>query len=135
MNRGILVLTLLALASCGEDGPTEPDVPDVPDVLPTANIVREGGGAWVNCGLSVCDFIGDARNSGLGCANTVRGVVIFLDAASAQLGPSMSWQISPASSVFRPGELFTFGVQNVSRSIVDVTVATNMEFSWTDVAC
>ena len=134
LKRGVVpVLTLLALASCGGDGPTEPDV------LPTANLVSESAGAWTNCsgigGTNSCSFVGDGRNLGPGCANVVRGVVRFLDAAGAQLGASRSWQFSPAASVFRPNEAFVFTVTLVSRVIVDATASTQQEFSWTDTAC
>ena len=128
MKRGILVLTLLALASC-ESGT---------GVALTANLTHDGEGTWTECyGVNTvnCDFIGDGRNVGLGCATDVRGVVKFLDAAGVQLGPSESWSLPGFLRVVRPDEAFTYTVFLVPESIVNATEAKLQEFTWTDVEC
>ena len=131
-QRAILVLAL-ALVSCGDDGVV---------VLPTANLVRDGAGAWQDCSTISCasnpptfDFVGDARNLGPGCATSVRGVVKFVDAAGVQLGPTESWSLLSSSRVLRSGEAFTFLVLPISESIMDATATTDQEFSWTNVGC
>ena len=129
MKRGVLVLTLLALASCGESGT---------GVRPMANLTHDGEGTFTDCsGVTVirCSFVGDGRNVGLGCATDVRGVVKFLDAANVQLGPSKSWSLPGFSRVVRPNEAFIFTVFNLPDSIVDATEAKQQEFSWTNVEC
>ncbi len=125
MRGGILILTLIAVASC-DDGGT--------DVGQTANLVREGTGAWTNCKFGICDFVGDARNIGEGCAEEVRAVIKFFDTAGVQQGPSEDWKLLPSFRVIRPGEAFTYKVIS-SETIMDVTASSQVEFSWTDTKC
>ena len=126
-KRGVMVLAMLALAGCGGVG-----------VIPPADLQRSGSSSFQDC--SICtfpggfDFVGNARNLGPGCANAVRGVVKFVDAAGVQLGPSESWRFV-ASRVIRSGESFTFRVVQVGARLRDFTATTEQEFSWTDVKC
>ena len=122
MKRGILILTLIALASCGDSGT---------DVRHTANLVREGTGLWTNCKFGICDFVGDARNIGEGCAEEVRAVIKFFDTAGVQQGPSEDWR---SFSVIRPGEAFIYKVIS-TETIMDVSASSQVEFSWTDTKC
>ncbi len=124
MKRGILVLTLIALAGCGDTGT---------GVLRTANLVREGTGVWTNCSFGICDFVGDARNIGEGCAEEVRAVIKFFDTAGVQQGPSEDWRL-PSFRVIRPGEAFIYEVVS-SETIMDATASSQIEFSWTDTEC
>ncbi len=124
MRGGILILTLIAVASC-DDGGT--------DVGQTANLVREGTGAWTNCKFGICDFVGDARNIGEGCADEVRAVIKFFDTAGVKQGPSEDWRL-PSFRVIRPGEAFIYKVIS-SETIMDVTASSQVEFSWTDTKC
>ena len=119
---------LLALAGCESGtGVAEP-----------ASLTQDSEGTWTECyGINSinCDFIGDGRNIGLGCATDVRGVVKFLDAAGVQLGPSKSWSLPGFLRVVRPNEAFTFTVFRIPQSIVNATETRLQEFSWTDVEC
>ena len=128
MKRGILVVTLLALASCESGtGVAEP-----------ASLTQDSEGTFTGCfGVNNinCDFVGDGRNVGLGCATDVRGVVKFLDAAGVQLGPSKSWSLPGFQRVVRPDEAFTFTVFLIPESIVNATETKLQEFSWTDIEC
>ena len=125
MKRCILVLTLIALAGCADSGT---------NVLRTANLVREGAGVWTNCKFGICDFVGDARNIGEGCAEEARAVIKFFDTAGIQQGPSEDWKLLPSFRVIRPDEAFIYEVVS-SETIMDATASSQIEFSWTDTEC
>ena len=125
MKHGILILTLIALASCVDSGT---------NVRLNANLVTEGTGMWTNCKFGICDFVGDARNIGEGCAKEVRAVIKFFDTADVQQGPSEEWKNLPSFRVVRPGEAFIYMVIS-SETIMDVTASSQVEFSWTDTEC
>ncbi len=133
LRKTIFVVAAISLAACG-GGDSGTGTDDDP-TIPTANLVPVGGGNFTDCGSVFCKFVGDGRNSGSGCAEVVRGVVKFLDAAGAQLGASEAWELSPGT-VIRSGESFTFTIFGVNLTIVNTPVAaTTEEFSWTDVSC
>ena len=130
MRQANLFLILAALAGCSGSDPVEPPP------LPLADLVVEGG-AWSSCTSYTyiennCDFVGEGRNRGTGCADDVRGVTRYYDDSDTQLGPTESWS---HIREIRPGEAFTYTVRNVPIGIVDATQSFASEVSCTNVRC
>ena len=89
-SKKVLVMSLLlilVLGACGGGSsggnpvtPTPaPTQPTAPPLIPAANIIAFGQGQLLSCFFSQCDFQGEARNTGLGCADTVRGTTKFFN--------------------------------------------------------
>jgi len=128
----VLMLIVLALAGCGESDPTETG-------FPSANLVAEEGGAFSSCTSFIsipndCDFVGEGRNLGPGCADTIRGVTKFYDASGTQLGAAESWSFF-TFIVVQPGEAFTYEIRNVRLEIVDAFASFTSEVSWANIRC
>lgn len=137
MQRRFMIAALLALVvACGGSN-TAPTRTPAPAPIPPAQIVSGGGGSFINCLLTidVCDFQGELRNSGAGCANDVRGIVRFFNASGQQLYTAFSWSLT-ATQVIRPNESFTFRARGVQpASGLQATATYRVEPSWTDVRC
>lgn len=127
-----LVLVICTVGCGGNDGPT---APSQPPPLPTAQITPSGSASWEACLSGSCLFQAEARNTGLGCAADVRGVVRFFN-GQQQLVGSAQWTLG--ARIVRPNEAFLY------RSTVyvgrDVILAANggtyqSEPAWTNVAC
>ena len=135
------VVLAMGLVSCdGRSTPTSPTLPQQtpPVTLAKANIVSAGGSQWVNC-LFGCAFQADGRNTGPGCARSVRGVTRFFDKGNMQVGASYSWSLA-ADAVLRVNELFTYRTvfsasTVVPTAVVEATTSFTTEFFWTDTAC
>lgn len=129
--KRLLAVVCLASAACGGSSPAPAPTP-----LPAATITPSGQGAWVNCStvLSRCDFQGEARNTGTGCATAVRGVIRFYDGGQQQLGSSDSWAL-PAAQIVRRNEAFSYLVFSVGPSIYTASSSYVSESAWTNVAC
>lgn len=129
MKHLICALTLgLLVSACGgsDNSPTAP-----PAATPTASLTTSGTGQWVTClGTLGCNFQGDARNVGAGCAGTVRGVTRFYDAAGTQVGVGQ-WGLG--SRVIRPNEAFLYST--IERFANTSITAYLTEPTWTNVTC
>lgn len=122
----VAVVALSVVACGGKDTPTAP-------AIQAANITTSGSGAWVTCIGGSCNFQGDARNVGAGCASTVRGVTRFYDAAGTQL-ISSSWGLG--TRIIRSGEAFTYKtVDFITPAQQAAAVKYLTEPAWTDVGC
>jgi hypothetical protein len=132
-----LVVLALGVSACSGNSPAGPSTVPPP---PAANLTSDGQGTWVNCLPAVgsfpgaCQFKGDARNSGLGCATAVRGTIQFFDTANVQRGPSSEWTLA-SSRIVRAGETFSYTATSQELSVVNVTRTYNLQFAWTNVAC
>jgi hypothetical protein len=139
MRRLLIVVVTVVMVGCGggstptaSPSPVPAPVPAAPPI-PTASIVSAGGGSWSKCNNSGCVFNGPMRNSGVGCANAVRGTVTFNNGQNQPLG-TYQWSIS---AMVRPDEAFVFTTAlgaippNVSAAQGNYLVSP----SWTDVRC
>ena len=99
LHSGLAMIALCLVAvQCGGD-----DAPTAPSIL-SADLVFEGPLRFPNPNFCVksCDYEGDARNLGAGCADSVRGVTTFAKSA----GSKDDWTLG--SRKIRPGEVFIF---------------------------
>jgi len=140
MRRLLIVVVTVVMVGCGggstptaSPSPVPAPVPAAPPI-PTASIVSSGGGSWSKCNNSGCVFNGPMRNSGVGCANAVRGTVTFNNAQNQPLG-TYQWSIS---AMVRPDEAFVF---TTALGAIPLSVSTTPDGnytvspSWTDVRC
>lgn len=97
----------------------------------------QGNFQWESCTFG-CRFKLEARNTGSGCAEAVRGIVrLYLDQAAFDSGDqleSAGWSL-PDTRRINPGEAFSY-VATVSQGAAEASPAIYVaEFSWDDVAC
>lgn len=130
--KRLIVLGALMLAACGGSPAAPTPTPPVPTPIPPASIVSTGGGSFSVCNQFGCIFNGPMRNSGTGCANTVKGTVTFFDAQQAGLG-TFQWSIA-AATVVRAGESFVFTTSLLSAAL-QATATYRVDPAWTDVRC
>jgi hypothetical protein len=73
------------------------------------------------------------RNTGVGCANAVRGTVTFNNAQNQPLG-TYQWSIT---AMVRPDETFVFTTSPgaIPTSVSDTQGNYSVSPSWTDVRC
>ena len=126
----VVLLAALTIGGCGNS----PTAPAAPPPIPAANLVAEGGLTLLTpaC-MFTCAFQGQLRNTGAGCANTIRGTTRFFNSAGTELA-ALGWS-KAASFVVRPGELMSYNVAFVPRSVVDQASTFSTEASWTNVRC
>lgn len=133
MIKYAVVLVALSAIACGGNSST-PASPSPPP-LAAANLQASGQGSWVSCLRDDCQFQGEIRNSGPGCANQVRGVVRFLNPQGQQVGSS-EWLLA-GSQVIRVNETVVYRSLYISGAVIQS--ASNgtyrSEPAWTNVAC
>jgi len=125
--RGLVVFFLVLLFGGCSDSPS--------DAGATAEVVADEGGSFSDCVTiitTVCNFIGEGRNLGPDCAQNVRGVTRFYRSGGGQVGAAASWE---GPFHLRPGEAFTYRVNNVGPPITNEAVSYGAEASWTSVRC
>ena len=144
MRRLLIVVVTVVMVGCGGGStptaspspvpaPAPAPAPAAPPI-PTASIVSAGGGSWSKCSTSGgCVFNGPMRNTGVGCANAVRGTVTFNNELNQPLG-TYQWSIS---AMVRPDEAFVF---TTSPGAIPASVSAtqgnySVSPSWTDVRC
>jgi hypothetical protein len=143
MRRLLIVVVTVVMVGCGGGStptaspspvpaPAPAPVPAAPPI-PTASIASAGGGSWSKCNNSGCVFNGPMRNSGVGCANAVRGTVTFNNAQNQPLG-TYQWSIS---AMVRPDETFVFTTAPgaIPASVSATQGNYSVSPSWTDVRC
>ena len=139
MRRLLIVVVAVVMVGCGGGSTPTASPSPVPAPapaaapIPAASIVSAGGGSWSKCASSGCVFNGPMRNSGVGCANAVRGTVTFNNAQNQPLG-TYQWSIS---AMVRPDETFVFTTSlGAIPSSVSATPGNYLVSpSWTDVRC
>ena len=143
MQRLLIVAVTVVMVGCGGGStptaspspvpaPAPAPAPAAPP-LPTASIVSAGGGSWSRCTSSGCVFNGPMRNSGVGCANAVRGTVTFNNEQNQPLG-TYQWSFS---AMVRPDEAFVFTTAPgaIPTSVSSTPGNYSVSPSWTDVRC
>lgn len=132
MKRFWVMLCLVGCESAVAPVVEEPPPPP----LPSASIVRDGGGAWTGCYVVLgCTFRGGARNVGAGCAAMYQGTVRFYDARGEQMGPPFDWLPTGAPLILRPGASFAWTADDIPESIARNTATFGVEASWVNVRC
>ena len=143
-SKKVLVMSLLlilVLGACGGGSsggnpvtPTPaPTQPTAPPSIPAANIIAFGQGQLLSCFFSQCDFQGEARNTGLGCADTVRGTTKLFN-GSQQVGTTFSWTLE-STRVIRVNEAFTYRTYVGSAVSAGSFNRYETEAAWTNVRC
>jgi len=145
MRQLVIVVVAIVMGGCGAGSTPTPSPSPVPAAsapapapaappVPSANIVSAGGGSWSRCtSAGACVFNGPMRNTGAGCAGSVRGTVTFNNAQNQPLG-TYQWSIT---AMVRPDESFVFTTApgaippNVSSTEGNYSVSP----SWTDLRC
>lgn len=128
--RVVVAIVLSSTAAgCGEETPAEPETTVTP-----ANIVASGPWSWERCG-STCEFRGEARNTGMGCAADIRGVTRLYDSQGDQIGGAISWRGAFLPDLVRPNEAFVYRTNTVASSVKDATQTYQSEAFWTNVRC
>jgi hypothetical protein len=139
MMRGLVPLVVLVgtVACGGSVSPTSASPTSSP--MAPANLQVSGDGRWMAClsiGASVtllnCDFQGELRNVGTGCATAVRGVTRFYSNGQPMDG-SFSWTVD--ASVVLPNQIITYRTSSVPAAIVNATMNYLTEPVWTNVPC
>lgn len=137
---GIAVAFCVATSGCGGGSskstmPTPTAPTPTPPPIAAARISASGQGEWLGCSSisDRCDFQGEARNVGAGCADAVRGTTRFFN-GSLQLGTAFSWTLS-STRVIRANEAFTYRTNSVPNTTTTSTTRYETEASWTNVRC
>lgn len=144
MPRSTLLLVFALLCSaCGADAPASPAAAPAPTPTPTpaptANVVSLTGAAWVSCLPAIggfagsCQLQGQIKNTGAGCAGTVRGTTVFLN-GSQTIGSPAAWSVN-ASVVMRSGETLVYLTTSEPLSVVNVGPGYITTPSWSNVPC
>lgn len=132
-SRGwtMLILGSLLIVACsgGGGGGSSPTAAPMP-----ANIVHTGVLTTTACAGGQCLYSLEHRNTGAGCANTVRGVVRLMNNNGGVVQRD-EWVFNPGTMI-RPGEAFVvdneccFTTKNWKKA--DFYTA---EVSWNDFTC
>ena len=143
MRRLLIVVATVVIVGCGGGStptaspspvpaPAPSPAPAAPP-LPAANIVSAGGGSWSRCTATGCVFNGPMRNTGVGCANAVRGTVTFNNAQNQPVG-TYQWSVL---AMVRPDEnfVFTTALGAIPTSVSSIDGNYSVSPSWTDVRC
>lgn len=126
---------IVVLVGCGSITPTAP-TPLTP--IAAADLQVSGDGRWMAClsigldGLLSCDFSGELRNTGAGCATAVHGVTRFMSNGQP-IGDGFSWTASAAMVL--PGEVVGYRSGTVPGTTVKATTSYSTEPAWTNVRC
>jgi len=143
MRRLLMVVVTVVMVGCGGGStptaspspvpaPAPSPAPAAPP-LPAANIVSASGGSWSRCSSVGCVFNGPMRNTGVGCANSVRGTVTFNNAQNQPIG-TYQWSFT---AMVRPDETFVFttALGAIPSSVSAAQGNYSVSASWTDVRC
>lgn len=132
MRRAILVLIIISAACGGSSSPTQP----APQPIPAANIVTDGGASWSFTPFATSALFHETmKNTGVGCAQNVRGVVKFFDQGGAQLGTSYNWSAPINITTVRPSESFSYESGLIPIFVSSGSKTYKSEPAWDNVRC
>lgn len=142
MSRVALFGVIFGIVGCGSgfSSPTSPTTTALPSVIPAKLQVSGDQGQWMAClsigvgGIVNCDFKGELRNVGTGCASAVTGVTRFYNASNEQIGEAVTWHLA-VPPVIQPEEVVSYRSPSVPASVVHSTAHYFTEAQWTNVPC
>ena len=129
-----LFLALAAFVTLGCGGsPTSP-LPPSPAPIPAPTFQAVGSVTFPpTCGPSGCSYSFEIQNSGPGCGQRVRGVMVLVNASGQEIGTG-PWEL-PVSEVMTPQERHPVTGCCVADSLVNQAVTVRIRFESETVRC
>jgi len=102
-------IVCLSALSCGDKSPTAPRVPPIPSarIETSGTLTYNACRDWVAPGGWLCNFKGEAKNEGQGCAINVRGITRLFDASNDKELAKSEWSLDAGRRI-NPGESFLY---------------------------
>lgn len=98
----------------------------------TPAVLSAHGTLGFSCQLD-CSFSGEATNSGLGCADNVRGITRLLDDDGREIARE-DWSLDPSRKI-RPSETFLYQDCCFSLTEVNAMSSYKTDIFWNAVSC